>query len=185
MQNKKFPPIFRILLLMVISLVVGINIYSWNARSLTGNAMPMPFGYGAAVVLSGSMEPTIMVDELIIVKTAETYEVDDIVVYQTGRMPVVHRIVAMDGETVTTRGDANNTDDSPVELSQVKGKVISHIPHVGKVVRLLKTPPATILLIVAAVLMVELPYMKEKEEKEEELARIKEEIRRLKEEQES
>lgn len=182
MQNKKRSYVLRTLFLLIVSLVIGINIYSWNAAKLTGNALPMPFGFGGAVVLSGSMEPTISVDELIIVKAEPAYEVGDVIVYQTGRVPVVHRIVAMDGETVTTRGDANNTEDSPVALSQVKGKVIAHIPHVGKMVRLLKTPPVTILLIIAAVLTVELPYLKEKEQKEEELERIKAEIRRLKEE---
>lgn len=183
MGNKKFPPILRTLFLIVVSLVLGINIYSWNARSLTGNVLPMPFGYGGAVVLSGSMEPAIMVDELILVKAEDSYEVGDVVVYQSGPMLVVHRIVAMDGETVTTRGDANNVDDGDIELTQIKGKVIAHIPHVGKLVRLLKTPVATVLLIVGAVVTVELPYRKEKEKKEAELQRIKDEIRRLKEEQ--
>ena len=184
MQNKKFPPILRTVFLMIVSLVLGINIYSWNARSLTGNVLPMPFGYGGAVVLSGSMEPAIAVDELILVKAEDGYEVGDVVVYQTGHMLVVHRIVDMDGETVTTRGDANNVDDGSIAMNQIKGKVIAHIPHVGKVVRLLKTPVATILLIMGAVLTVELPFLKEKEKKDEELERIKEEIRRLKEEQE-
>lgn len=184
MRNKKFPPVLRSLFLIVISLVLGVNIYSWNAKSLTGNVLPMPFGYGGAVVLSGSMEPAIAVDELIIVRAEDGYEVGDVVVYQTGHMLVVHRIVALDGETVTTRGDANNTDDAPIALTQVKGKVITHIPHVGKAVRLLKTPVATVILIAAAVLSVELPFRKEKEKKDEELERIKEEIRRLKEEQE-
>lgn len=185
MRNKKFPAALRTVFLIAVSVVLGINIYSWNAKSLTGNALPMPFGYGGAVVLSGSMEPAIMVDELIIVKAEDAYEVGDIVVYQSGKIPVVHRIVAMDSETITARGDANNADDAPVPLSQVKGRVIAHIPHVGKAVRLLKTPVATVLLIAGAVLTVELPYRKEKEQKEEELQRIKEEIRRLKEEQEN
>lgn len=184
MRNKKHPQILRTVLLIVVSVILGVNIYTWNAKSLTGNAMPMPFGYGGAVVLSGSMEPTIMVDELIIVKAENSYKVGDVVVFQSGKIPVVHRIVAMDRQTLTTRGDANNVDDNPIELSQVKGRVIVHVPHVGKVIRLLKTPVATILLIMGAVLMVELPYQKEKEQKEEELERIKEEIRRLKEEQE-
>ena len=185
MAKKKFPPILRTLFLIIVSLVLGLNIYNWNARSLTGNVLPMPFGYGGAVVLSGSMEPAIAVDELIIVKAADEYALDDIVVYQTGSLLVVHRIVDIDGETVTTRGDANNVDDGAIELTQVKGKVIAHIPHVGKVVRLLKTPVATIILIILAVLTVELPYRKEKDKKDDELERIKAEIRRLKEEQEN
>lgn len=184
MGKRKFPAILRTAFLIVISLVLGVNVYSWNARSLTGNVLPMPFGYGGAVVLSGSMEPAIGVDELIIVKAEQDYNTGDIVVYQTGRMLVVHRIVAMDGETVITRGDANNTDDSPIAPAQIKGKVIAHIPHVGAAVRLLKTPAATVILIAAAVLSVELPYRREKEKKDEELERIKAEIRRLKEEQE-
>lgn len=185
MQKSKLPIVLRTAFLIVISAVIGVNIYQWNARSLTGNALPMPFGYGGAVVLSGSMEPTIGVDELIIVKAEESYKTGDIVVFQSGKMPVVHRIVAIDGEYVITRGDANNTDDDPIALSQVKGRVIAHIPRVGKVVRILKTPPAMLLLIIAAVLTVELPYRKEKEEKDAQLERIKEEIRRLKEEQQS
>ena len=184
MRNKKFLPVLRMAFLILVSLVVGLKIYAWNARSLTGNVLPMPFGYGGAVVLTGSMEPAIMVDELIIVKAEDSYEVGDVVVYQSGSMMVVHRIMDMDGERVITRGDANNVDDSPVELAQIKGKVIYHIPKVGGVVRILKTPAATLILIVAAVLSVELPYQKDKEKKDEELERIKEEIRRLKEEQE-
>ena len=184
MRNKKFLPVLRMAFLILVSLVVGLKIYAWNARSLTGNVLPMPFGYGGAVVLSGSMEPAIMVDELIIVKAEDSYEVGDVVVYQSGSMMVVHRIMDMDGERVITRGDANNMDDSPVELTQIKGKVIYHIPKVGGVVRILKTPVATLILIVAAVLSVELPYQRDKEKKDEELERIKEEIRRLKEEQE-
>ena len=185
MQNNKFQLLLRGIFLIAVSLILGINIYCWNARKLTGNALPMPFGYGGAVVLSGSMEPTITVDELIIVRAEDSYEVGDVVVYQNGRIPVVHRIVAIDGEAVTTQGDANNVSDAPIELSQIKGRVIAHIPHVGKAVRLLKTPPAIVLMIAAAVLTVELPYQKEKDKKEEELERIKAEIRRLKEEQES
>lgn len=181
MHNLK--ALLRTLFLIVVSLVLGINIYSWNARSLTGNVLPMPFGYGGAVVLSGSMEPAIMVDELIIVKAEDAYEVGDVVVYQSGHMLIVHRIVDMDGQTVTTRGDANTVNDAAIELAQIKGKVIAHIPHMGALVRVMKSPVATIILIAAAVLTIELPFRREKEKKDEELERIKEEIRRLKEEQ--
>lgn len=185
MANKKFLTLLRRIFLIGVSLVLGINLYSWNARSLTGNVLPMPFGYGGAVVLSGSMEPTIGMDELIIVKAEESYETGDVVVYQSGRILVVHRIVHMDSQTAVTRGDANNAEDSPIEISQIKGRVTAHVPHVGTLVRLLKTPAVTIGLIAAAVLSVELPYRKEKDRSDEELERIKSEIRRLKEEQEN
>ena len=176
-------PVARYLILGVLAVVIGVNVFALNATKLTGNALPMPFGYGASVVLSGSMEPAIMTNELILVKAEDSYEVGDVVVYQNGNMLVAHRIVAMDEETVVTRGDANNTDDQPIALEQIKGRVFAHIPHVGTVVRMIKTPVATIALIIGAVLLVELPFQKEKEKKEEELEKIKAEIRRLKEEQ--
>ena len=184
MGKKKLWGILRTVFLVAISLVVGINIYNWNARSLSGNVLPMPFGYGGAVVLSGSMEPAIMVDELILVKAEDSYEIGDVVVFQSGKILVVHRLVDFDGENAITQGDANNVTDDPVPMEHIKGKVIAHIPYVGKVVRLLKTPVATLVMILAAVMTVELPYRKEKEKKDEELERIKAEIRRLKEEQE-
>ena len=183
MRKNKFLPILRTIFLIVVSVAVGINVYNWNAKSLTGNVLPMPFGYGAAVVLTGSMEPTIKTGDLILVKESDGFEVGDVVVYQTGRILVVHRIMEIDGETAILRGDANNADDAPIELSQIKGRVFGCVPHMGTVARILKTPWATALLIGGAVVMVELPYRKKKEEDQEELERIKAEIRRLKEEQ--
>ena len=177
---KKLLPVLRMTFLIIVSLVVGIKIYSWNARSLTGNVLPMPFGYGAALVLTGSMEPTIMADELIIVQAQDDYEVGDIVVYQTGRILVVHRIVDMDGETVITQGDANNAKDAPLELAHIKGRVIAHFPNMGTLVRILKTPWATFLLIAGAVVMAEVPYRKKKEQDLEERQKLLEEIRKLK-----
>lgn len=174
----------KTLVLLFVSLVLGINVYLWNARSLMGNALPMPFGFGAAVVLTGSMEPAIMADDLILVARAETYAVDEIVVYQSGGLLIVHRIVDLADGLVTTRGDANNAPDAPVELSRIKGKVIACIPGAGGLVRLLKTPAATIALVLGAVAMMEASYRKEKKKGDDELEKLKEEIRRLKAEQE-
>ena len=104
MKHKKLPSFVRVLVLAVVSLVLGFNLYQWNARSLTGNVLPMPFGYGCAVVLTGSMEPTIMTNDLIFVRAETEFEVGDVVVYQSGRMLVVHRIVDIDGELVQQCG---------------------------------------------------------------------------------
>ena len=180
---KKLKALLRTLFLVAVALVLGVNVYLWNARSLMGNALPMPFGYGAAVVLSGSMEPTFSTGDLILVKEQEEFRVDDIVVFQTGNVLVVHRITEIDGETAVTRGDANNVEDAPIQLSAIKGTVFGHIPHVGALVRLLKTPAVTFGLVAAAILMVEMSFRKEKEKGDNELERIKEEIRKLKEEQ--
>ena len=181
---KLIKTVARIALIVFVSLVVGLNLYSWNAKSLMGNALPMPMGYGAAVTLTGSMEPTIMPDDLIIVAEQEAYELDDIVVYQSGSILVVHRIISIDGQTVTTQGDANPVADEPMDVSLIKGKVIAIVPVLGNVARVLKTPAATLVLLAGAVLLLEMSFRKEKQKKSDDLEQIKAEIRKLKEEQE-
>jgi len=92
---------------------------------------------------------------------------------------VVHRITNISGETVTTRGDANNASDIPFPISLVKGKVVAVIPVVGYLFWALKTPVGTALTIAAAVLLMELSYRRERKTKEDEQEKIKEEIRQL------
>ena len=172
----------RTILLSVIGLIIGISVYSWNARTFVGNAMPMPFGWGVSVVLSGSMEPALSVNDMVFVKEQGSYETGDIVVYQDGSSLVIHRIISVDGNEITTQGDANNTADQPVDISSVKGKAVASIPFVGAVAQFLKTPVGFILVIIAAIVLFELPYLKERKRAEDELEKIKEEIKQLKEE---
>jgi signal peptidase len=180
---KQFKMILRTLLIIFVSLVVGFNLYTWNAQSLMGNTLPMPFGYGAAVVLTGSMEPTIHVNDVILVAEQPTYAENEIAVYQSGSILVVHRILDITDGMVTTKGDANNAPDAPVELSAVKGKVVGVIPGVGSIVKILKTPTATAIMLVGAVLLLEASFRKEKKKGDDQLEKIKEEIRKLKDEQ--
>ncbi len=184
-QTKKTKSaLWRRLGLGALGIILGINLYLANARGLTGNQMPMPFGTGVAVVLSGSMEPALSVNDVILVREADCYEVGDIVVYQSGKSLVVHRIIAKDGETVTTQGDANNIADDPIEQRAIKGKVIAHIPAVGLAVNALKTPAVILILLIATFVLTELSFRREKDKDEQELEAIKEEIRRLRKEQE-
>lgn len=172
--------VIRISVLVLLAVLIGVSIYSINASMLGGNALPMPFGFGMTVVLSGSMEPELSVDDLLIVTPSDTYEVGDVVVYQTQRTAVVHRIVSINGDKIITRGDANNTDDDPIAKENIKGKVIFAIPFIGLIVNLIKTPFGTILLLGAAVWLLESSFKKEKDKKAEELAAIRREIEELK-----
>ena len=182
--KQKPMPILRTAVLAVISLVLGVNIYLWNAGSLVGDQMPMPFGYGAAVVLSGSMEPELHIDDVILVHETQDYRVGDVVVYQSQGSLVVHRVAAVSGSTLTTRGNANNTDDAPIEISAVKGEVISVLPGMGGLIRTLKSPYAFLGLLAVAIIGLELSFRREKQKGSEDLDKIKEEIRRLKAQQE-
>ena len=133
------------------------------------------------MVLSGSMEPTLSVNDLVIVQTADTYAVGDVVVYQSGSSLVIHRIVRVEDEYVVTRGDANNTEDDPVALSAVKGRMVFAIPFLGLPVRLLQSTLGSFLVIVLIAALVSLSWRRERAEDDKKLDDIKEEIRRLKE----
>ena len=181
-KKVKLKNILRLFIIIICGGILGLNLYTANASKLIGNQLPMPFGYGWAVVLSGSMEPAISVNDLIIVSENAPYAVGDTVVYQQGRMLVVHRVTAIDGDMVTTQGDANNVADAPINKSAVKGTVVAVVPKVGAAISLVKTPIGTIAIAAAAVALVELPYRKEKQKDDEERQKIIDEIKRLKDE---
>ena len=183
-KKKMIKTVLRIVALSCVGIFLGCNIYLWNAQSLTGNALPMPFGVGVAVVLSGSMEPELSVDDVIFVRQQDSYAEGDVVVFQSGGSVVVHRIVKLDGETVVTKGDANNTNDAEMNVSAIKGIVTGHVDGLGALVRLLKSPIVSIGLLAGAVFLMERSYRKDKQKGDDEMDAIKAEIRRLKAEQE-
>lgn len=182
LKKRKQNTIGRHILLAICGALLGINIYLTNANNLLGNKMPTPFGYGAAVVLSGSMEPTLSKDDLIFVKKTDRIDIGDIVVYQADDSLVVHRVVFIDGEIVTTKGDANNIADPAFEKSAIKGVVVGSVPKAGIVVNAIKTPAGTIVVLLCAFLLIELSFRKQKEVDDKKIEAIKDEIRRLKEE---
>lgn len=112
-----------------------------------GQSLPMIAGKGCAIVMTGSMEPTLPVDALIFVDETNAYQEGDIVVIQDYYNLVVHRIVSIDENVVVTKGDANNTEDAPMPLSSIRGEVVGHIPYLGAGVRIMKTPLGSLMLI--------------------------------------
>lgn len=186
MKNRskgKINIILRAVLIVVISLAIGFGVYNLNAKNLMGNAMPMPFGVGVAVVLSGSMEPELSVDDMIMVIAQDSYSVGDVVVYQSRSSLVVHKIIGIDGDTVTTQGTANNAPDEPINISLIKGKVAFSIKGIGKLIHFVKSPVVTVAIIVIAFLLLIFSYRKENEDEQKKLDEIREQIKMLKKEQ--
>ena len=180
----KLKKIWHLVLITVMSLTIGLGVYNWNATTLLGSIIPMPLGVGAAVVLSGSMEPTLSIDDLIIIRETCDYELNDVVVFETDSVVVVHRIVGYEGELIVTKGDANNVEDSPISEERIIGEVIFVIPGIGNIVTMIKSPIGMVSILTVSFLLLEMSYRKEKEQGQQSIDEIKEEIRRLKEEQE-
>lgn len=117
---------------------------------------PRAAGMQTYAVLTGSMEPTIPTGSLVYVQQVGAGElaVGDVITFrlQSGAV-VTHRIQAIDAAgNFTTQGDANNAADmAAVTAPQVLGRVRFHIPCLGAVCELIKTPAG--ILAVTAVLI--------------------------------
>ena len=173
--------ILRYGLIVLIALILGFGIYQWNAATLTNDRLPMPLGFGMAVVVSGSMEPELSINDVVVVCPQDSYEVGDVVVFQTDSTLVIHRIIEKsDDGTVITQGDANNAPDSPIQIDKIKGKMLFAIPMVGVVVSFFKSTMGTVLLLAGAVWLYVRSLHNEKEEDKKKLDAIREEIDRLK-----
>lgn len=175
--------IFRIIIFSIISLVLGLTIYTINARNVNGQKLVMPFNKTIAFVLTGSMEPTIGVNDLIVVEKTRSYEVNDIVVYQSNNSLIVHRIISIDGEIVRTAGDNNNGAlDEPININAIQGEVIKIYPFFGLVLKIMRTPIAILLILSLAIIFFILSYKKEDQENKDKVQTLKEEVDRLKKE---
>lgn len=137
-------------------LIAALLCYTAIARAM-GNPLPTVFGWGNAVVLSGSMEPELPVGSLLLIHREESYKVGEIVTYEdeSGSL-VTHRLASLENGEAVTKGDANNTEDAPFPASQIYGKVWAVLPGVGSMILWLKTPPGicSVLLIGGILLIV-------------------------------
>ena len=90
-------------------------------------------GTKPAVVMSGSMEPTIETGSLLLIDTKyNKLEDNDIVAFETGGALVVQRLVEETEEGWITKGDANKTEDPwRVDHNSIKGKAAFWIPKLG------------------------------------------------------
>ncbi len=104
------------------------------------------FGLKPFIISGISMEPSFSEGDVAVVRTGvdpESLRVDDVIRFRDGRIPVIHRIIAIEdttaGRVFTTRGDNVARPDPPVSADQVEGKVVLVIPEVGKLKLWLQT----------------------------------------------
>jgi signal peptidase I len=77
-------------------------------------------------VKTGSMEDGIHAGDYILIFKKKNYHVGDVVTFKKDGYHVTHRIIEKNGNKVVTKGDANNTADEEIKVSNIVGKVIYH-----------------------------------------------------------
>ncbi len=143
---------------LLVSLVV-LLIAMFIARA-SGNSLSI-FGFRIFRVSTGSMEPTLMVGDVIVVQKTSPEEIHkgDIITFkpQEGLMAgstVTHRVVLEPTERngrwyLQTQGDADGaTLDPKITDEQVVGKYVRTLPLVSKIYSFFLTPMGLIAMIV-------------------------------------
>ena len=146
--------ILGIVIIIVFLPLLVINTTLIIKSYINPNEAPDFLGYKPFIVLSGSMEPTIMTGDLVIIQKCNTKELKegDIIAFRSGTSVITHRILKStieNGKTMfITKGDNNNTEDrNPVALSDVEGIYVTRIPKLGNFAMFLQTTVGSILFI--------------------------------------
>ena len=137
---------------VLIFLILLLTIYAKINMITSGKNYFELFGYSFFKVTTGSMDPTIKENDIIIVSTNDTYNVNDIITYHDDANFITHRIITMDGNTLITKGDANNATDQEVNKSDVIGKVVKIFSGVGIWQSIFTTPKVIVALFVTLIL---------------------------------
>ena len=166
-----------ILFIAIVTLGITIVYKSYSEP----NKIPSVFGWKPFIVLSGSMEDTIMPGDLILTKEIDALELKegDIISFRTNKYTVVtHRIINIideEGERkYYTKGDNNDSADSePVCNDQIEGIYRYRIPKLGNIALNLQKPIGIVICIALPLIIILIAQFadykrKEREAKEKE-----------------
>ena len=170
-MSKKAKKIWDTATTVLVVLVVIFAIFLMGSRLV---------GLQVFNVISGSMEPTYSVGDLLYVKAVDpdSVKVGDPITFVLNEDLVVatHRVVEIDSENrrFTTKGDANASEDaSPVHFNNLIGVPVFSIPLLGYVSAYIQSPPGMYVAIalgaglLAVVFLPDLLTKKEKKESQE------------------
>lgn len=158
-RKRLIPTVIGTLLCVVFGLLLICNLTIIIKGTLNPEKPPSVLGITPMVVMSGSMsgdaEDHIEVGDLIFVGNVEpeNLRAGDVIAYMSGGTTVTHRITEIstdaDGDLLfTTKGDANETEDSEaVTEEQLVGVYQGRIPKVGDFALFLQQPLGMLLFI--------------------------------------
>lgn len=162
----------------IVLFAILVLLYGKIEMQISGNNYSNYFGYTLFKVTTGSMGNAVKIDDVVIVKIGSEVKENDIITYYEDKSFITHRVIDVDNNFLLTKGDANNTEDTPIVKSQVVGKVIHIISGLGIWQKVFSTPQILISIFVTLLLFDFAFSLKNKKELEKtrklELEKIKE-----------
>lgn len=144
---KKVIKTLKIGVIIILAIIFMMLLTIFIKGQVNEEKYPDLFGYKSMIVLSGSMEPTIMKGDLIIVKKVNSnyLKAKDIIAFRNKDKTITsHRIIKVDKIDsklyFKTKGDNNNTMDEDVVVAKdVEGIYVSRIPELGNFLMYIQT----------------------------------------------
>lgn len=161
--SKRMYLIKKIISIYIYITIIPAIIYNMTLfvkTTINPTEIPDFLGLKSFVIISASMEPTIMTGDAIFVKEVEKAEIKkkDIISFHENEDIITHRItkiVKNNGVTeYTTKGDNNrNEDKGKVTYDEIEGVYQFKINGFGKVIEILKNKMTLVALLVILVLI--------------------------------
>lgn len=180
--------VLTILITIILLLLLTFNIYSFISINVLNKDLVTIGGYSFLEVVSGSMEPTIEIGDIVIIDTKDKdiLEGDIITFKDTSGSLVTHRVVSYTDDKMITKGDFNNSNDEEISRDNIVGKYKFKIHHLGLVIKSLQSPMTFVMIFIIGILICFLvstdkngePILDEDEKEFQEFLKHKEELKK-------
>lgn len=149
----------------ILILILAITMVIFLTTRIQGNT-PTVFGYTIFRISTGSMEPELMTGDVILDKVMDDeteIAVGDVITFEGGSQfdgkLVTHKVIKApytdeNGNTMLqTHGIANELDDTPISIDQVRAKMICKIPYIDTLYNLFLSPCGLLIMILLIILV--------------------------------
>lgn len=145
--------------------VLTVTLIVFLTTRIQGNT-PTVFGYTIFRITTGSMQPELMIGDIILDKIVEDeseISVGDVVTFEGGsqfdNLLVTHKVIKApytdeQGDVMLqTHGVANEIDDTPINFSQVRAKMVCKVPYIDTLYNLFLSPSGLLIMILLIILV--------------------------------
>lgn len=159
-RKKIIKNIFKAIIYPIIILVLICNIILLVQKIITPDKIATIFGYKAFVISSGSMEPTLNIGDIVIIKETKQEQISkgNIITFRKDGYNITHRIndiIEKDGEKYyQTKGDKNTTNDADlVKYEEIEGVYVFKIDKIGSIITYAQNT-TTIIIIICVIYLI-------------------------------
>ena len=147
----------------ILSIITALIVILWLLINIFSSMNISFFGLRIFRIVSGSMEPTLKINDLIMIKESKEYKDGDIVTFYDEEAYTTHRIIEISGEEITTKGDNNNSKDPNITKEKIIGKMIYKFEILSFMSYLLSSPKSWgIIFIIGVLIIVAIPDKRQK-----------------------